>query len=92
MGVLISNLSTLVLWNNSEELACDEAELGPEEFAEKLHSQQKLQEQVVTQIYWMFETILHQVLKINNFAATRDAEVHAQISPGWPICNPWEGR
>ncbi|KAB2011746.1 hypothetical protein ES319_D09G041600v1 [Gossypium barbadense] len=30
----------------NEELACDEAELGPEGFAEKLHSQQKLHEQL----------------------------------------------
>lgn len=27
-------------------MACDEAELGEEEFAEKMHHQQKLQEQV----------------------------------------------
>lgn len=28
-----------------EEIACDEAELGPEEFAERMHFQHKLQEQ-----------------------------------------------
>lgn len=28
-----------------EEMACDEAELGPDEFTERIHSQQKLQEQ-----------------------------------------------
>ncbi|KAG6793334.1 hypothetical protein POTOM_002541 [Populus tomentosa] len=28
-----------------EEMACDEAELGPDEFAEKMHYQQQLQEQ-----------------------------------------------
>lgn len=33
-------------WNDSEEMACDEAELGPDEFAGKMHYQQKLQEQV----------------------------------------------
>ncbi|XP_061975312.1 uncharacterized protein LOC133697006 isoform X1 [Populus nigra] len=29
----------------NEEMACDEAELGPDEFAGKMHYQQKLQEQ-----------------------------------------------
>jgi hypothetical protein len=28
-------------------MACDEAELGPDEFIERMHSQQKLQEQVI---------------------------------------------
>ncbi|XVF60027.1 hypothetical protein PTKIN_Ptkin08bG0009800 [Pterospermum kingtungense] len=37
----------------NEELACDEAELGPEEFAEKLHSQQKLQEQQLDMLKYM---------------------------------------
>lgn len=32
--------------NDREEMACDEAELGPEEFAERILGQQKLQEQV----------------------------------------------
>ena len=29
-----------------EEMACEEAELGPEKFAERMHMQHKLQEQV----------------------------------------------
>lgn len=29
-----------------EEMACDEAELGPDEFSEKISAQQKLQDQV----------------------------------------------
>ena len=33
-------------WIDSEEMACNEAEHGPDEFAEKMHCQQKLQEQV----------------------------------------------
>ncbi|BBH00537.1 hypothetical protein Prudu_010549 [Prunus dulcis] len=33
------------LWNVREEMACDEAELGADEFAERMHSQEKLQEQ-----------------------------------------------
>ncbi|KAF5479829.1 hypothetical protein F2P56_000619 [Juglans regia] len=33
-----------------EEMACDEAELGPEEFAERILSQQKLQEQLHQQM------------------------------------------
>ncbi|XWS40586.1 hypothetical protein CRYUN_Cryun17cG0008500 [Craigia yunnanensis] len=37
----------------NEELACDEAELGPDEFAEKLHSQQKLQEQQLEMLKYM---------------------------------------
>ncbi|KAK8710301.1 hypothetical protein V6N13_145633 [Hibiscus sabdariffa] len=37
----------------NEELACDEAELGPEEFAEKLHSQQKLHEQQLEMLKYM---------------------------------------
>ena len=28
-------------------MACDEAELGPDEFTERMHSQQKLHEQVI---------------------------------------------
>ncbi|MBA0729170.1 hypothetical protein Golax_025484, partial [Gossypium laxum] len=36
-----------------EELACDEAELGPEGFAEKLHSQQKLHEQQLEMLKYM---------------------------------------
>ncbi|WRX20506.1 hypothetical protein QQP08_013306 [Theobroma cacao] len=36
-----------------EELACDEAELGPEEFAEKLDIQQKLQEQQLEMLKYM---------------------------------------
>ncbi|KAB2064706.1 hypothetical protein F383_09160 [Gossypium arboreum] len=37
----------------NEELACDEAELGPEGFAEKLHSQQKLHEQQLEMLKYM---------------------------------------
>ncbi|KAK8534139.1 hypothetical protein V6N13_028185 [Hibiscus sabdariffa] len=36
-----------------EELACDEAELVPEEFAEKIHSQQKLHEQQLEMLKYM---------------------------------------
>ncbi|XP_062151645.1 uncharacterized protein LOC133860031 isoform X2 [Alnus glutinosa] len=35
----------LMLWNNREEMACDEAELGPDEFTERMRNQQILQEQ-----------------------------------------------
>jgi hypothetical protein len=35
-----------MLWNNREEMACDEAELGPDEFTERMRNQQILQEQV----------------------------------------------
>lgn len=34
--------------SDSEEMACDEAELGPEEFTEKMLNQQKLHEQVLS--------------------------------------------
>nr|KJB33183.1 hypothetical protein B456_006G042300 [Gossypium raimondii] len=37
----------------NEELACDEAELGPEGFAEKLYSQQKLHEQQLGMLNYM---------------------------------------
>ncbi|XP_024031826.1 uncharacterized protein LOC21394061 isoform X2 [Morus notabilis] len=30
---------------NREEMACDEGQLGPDEYAERMHSQEKLQEQ-----------------------------------------------
>lgn len=36
-----------------EEMACDEAELGPDEFAEKMHNQQKLQEQQLEMLKYM---------------------------------------
>ncbi|KAK7847955.1 hypothetical protein CFP56_005668 [Quercus suber] len=35
----------LIPSNDREEMACDEAELGPDEFTERMHSQQKLHEQ-----------------------------------------------
>ncbi|GLT27235.1 hypothetical protein SLA2020_022490 [Shorea laevis] len=37
----------------SEEMACDEAELGPDELAERLHSQQKLQEQQLQMLKYL---------------------------------------
>ncbi|KAG5099087.1 hypothetical protein JHK82_044139 [Glycine max] len=42
-------------WENSvrEEVACDEAELGEEEFAEKMLNQQKLQEQQLEMLKYM---------------------------------------
>ncbi|KAJ4729472.1 Septation ring formation regulator EzrA like [Melia azedarach] len=36
-----------------EEIACDEAELGPDEFAERMHSQQILQEQQLEMLKYM---------------------------------------
>lgn len=36
-----------------EEMACDEAELGPEEFAEKMHNQHNLQEQQLEMLKYM---------------------------------------
>lgn len=36
------------LQNGREEMACDEAELGADEFAERMHSQEQLQEQVIS--------------------------------------------
>ena len=38
--------TVMLNWNVREELACEEAELGPDKFAEKLQLQQKLQEAV----------------------------------------------
>ena len=40
-------LVVLIPSNDREEMACDEAELGPDEFTERMHSQQKLHEQVI---------------------------------------------
>ncbi|KAJ9152718.1 hypothetical protein P3X46_026253 [Hevea brasiliensis] len=37
----------------SEEMACDEAELGPKEFTEKMQSQQKLHEQQLKMLKYM---------------------------------------
>lgn len=74
-------------------MACDEAELGPDEFTERMHSQQKLQEQViflkllVNNIGWKW--ILLKMVK--SFVATGDSKAHAPISLGRPICNSWEG-
>lgn len=36
-----------------EEMACEEAELGPEKFAERMHMQQKLQEQQLEMLKYM---------------------------------------
>ncbi|CAK9149905.1 unnamed protein product [Ilex paraguariensis] len=36
-----------------EEMACEEAELGPEKFAERLHMQEKLQEQQLEMLKYM---------------------------------------
>lgn len=46
--VLHVAVSSTHLWNVREEMACDEAELGADEFAERMHSQEKLQEQVIS--------------------------------------------
>lgn len=35
-----------ILFYYSEEVVCDEAELGPDEFAERMHNQHIVQEQV----------------------------------------------
>lgn len=43
------NLLLLLLLNAREEMACDEAELEPDEFAEKMHNQQQLYEKVKLQ-------------------------------------------
>ncbi|KAE8717111.1 ribonucleoside-diphosphate reductase small chain [Hibiscus syriacus] len=78
-----------ILWNNSEELASDEAELGPEEFAEKLHSQQKLHEQQLEMLKYMrkfhlddqsaiFERLHHQMEDAN-------FDVEASIFPSEQI-------
>lgn len=41
------NSSSWIKWKNDrEEMACDEAELEPDEFAEKMHNQQQLHEKV----------------------------------------------
>ena len=48
MFVLYVVVSTTHLWNDREEMACYEAELGADEFAERMHSQEKLQEQVIS--------------------------------------------
>lgn len=37
--------------NDREEMACDEAELEPDEFAEKMHSQQQLHEKVRRKLF-----------------------------------------
>lgn len=63
-----------------EEVACDEAELGEEEFAEKLLNQQMLQEQVKFILLLINSLVLATLLqKAWKFTATRDAEVHAQV-------------
>uniref|UniRef100_A0A161ZVD6 Uncharacterized protein n=1 Tax=Daucus carota subsp. sativus TaxID=79200 RepID=A0A161ZVD6_DAUCS len=64
-------------WNVREELACEEAELGPDKFAEKLQLQQKLQEaqlEMLKQIrnYHLDDQSLileklHQQMEMNNF-------------------------
>lgn len=48
-----------VFWffhNDREEVACDEAELEPDEFAEKLQIQQKMQEKVALYLLILFRT------------------------------------
>lgn len=48
------------LWNGREEMACDEAELGEEEFAEKKSYQQNLQQQVIfSTLWWTFVVLIH---------------------------------
>lgn len=68
-----------------EEIACEEAELGPERYAEKLEMQQYLEEQVYSFIIYVYNC-LHLleklIIRINIFTAIGDAELHAQISPG----------
>lgn len=70
--------------NSREEIACDEAELEPDELAEKMHFQHKLQEQVdfspgYSELYLLKHWILR--YKRQFLAAIRDAKAYAQISP-----------
>lgn len=39
-------MCNLFSWNNREEMICDEAQLGPDEYAETMRRQELLQEQV----------------------------------------------
>lgn len=76
-----------VLSIDSEEMVCDEAELGPDEFAEKMQNQTNLQEQVhaVKLPYGLILVELFLTLFV--FTATGDVKAHASISLRRPICN-----
>ena len=79
-------LVVLIPSNDREEMACDEAELGPDEFTERMHSQQKLHEQVIFLKLLMKKVgkkmDIAEVQMVNSFVATGDAKAHAQISLG----------
>lgn len=67
-------------------MACDEAELGADEFAERMRSQEKLQEQVIS-ICPNMKTIMvkmdiSKAPEVNLFSAIGDVKAHAQISHG----------
>ncbi|GMN57509.1 hypothetical protein TIFTF001_026627 [Ficus carica] len=51
----VANILVVVLnlWQNREEMACDDAQLGPDEYAERMHSQEKLQEQQLEMLNYM---------------------------------------
>ena len=58
-------------------MACEEAELGPDKFAEKTEMQKKLQEQVSPSIVIKKELIQKFIMLLNLVAATRDAKAYA---------------
>lgn len=62
-------------------MACEEAELGPETFAERMNMQQILQGQV-KMLQFQLEMIVIKVLTVEHFTAIGDAELHAKVSSG----------
>lgn len=57
---LCRDIDTILYLNVREEIACEEAELGPEKFAEKLQMQKKLHEAV--QIQTEFQVLVSKLM------------------------------
>lgn len=66
---------------DSGEVAYDEAELGPDEFAEIMHNQQNLLEQIVSSyiLAWVWLKVVAKWCKMILFliSANGDAKIHA---------------
>lgn len=74
---------------NQEEMACDEAELGPDAYSEKIQYQQKVQEQQLMMLRQMRELspkdqhsileVLHREMEQGNFENANAVMTHEQI-------------
>lgn len=59
LSLLIDLITRADIPVNREEMACEEAELGPDCFQQKMEAQQQLHEQVKCQVWWLPNKNVH---------------------------------